>query len=128
MAADLKIGRLPAELIEQYVDGGVSFPVVLYGGQDETTLVHAAGGLGWVDGRCIGFLNVFRDVSPKSLTLVRWAKRVLKVAKQLGETEVFIYRDEWQPSSEKLVTMLGFEMVGIYVGDTISKEIYACRV
>lgn len=130
MADDLTIGKLPSAVMDQYVSGGVSFPVSLYGAFDSDGVVHATGGLSWVDGRCIAFLDVFRDVSPRSLTLVRWARRVLRIAKQLGETEVLIYRDAWQPKSERLVTLLGFEMVGVIAGDTAEScvEIYSCRV
>lgn len=130
MADDLTVGKLPDSIFRQYVSGEVDFPVSLYGGYDADGVIHATGGLCWVDGRCIGFLDVFRDVSPKTLTLVRWARRVLRIAKQLGETEVLIYRDAWQPKSERLVTLLGFDLVGIIAGDTAEScvEIYSCPV
>lgn len=125
----MHIGKLPASILDQYLNGGVSFPVVVYGGHDDEGRVHALGGLGWFDGRCVGFIDVFTDISSRSLTLVRWAKRVLKVAKQLGETEVYIFRDEWHENSAKLIGLLGFEMVGVMlVGDDPPKEIYLCRV
>lgn len=130
MVADLKVGKIPADIMNQYVDGGVNFPVSLYGGYDADGVIHAAGGLGWVDGKCVGFIDVFSDLSEKSVTLVRWAQRVLKIARQLGETEVLIYRDAWQPQSEKLLRLLGFEMVGVIVGETEEScvEIFACQV
>jgi hypothetical protein len=130
MAPDLTIGKLPSTIMDQYLDGGASFPVSLYGGYDADGVVHACGGLAWVDGRCIAFVDVFRPMSRRSVTLVRWARRVLRVAKQLGETEVLIYRDAWQPKSHRLVSMLGFELVGVIAGETAESgvEIYACRV
>ena len=130
MGARLTVGKLPDSIFGQYVGGEVDFPVSLYGAHDAEGVVHACGGLSWVDGRCIAFLDVFRDMSAKSLTLVRWARRVLRVARQLGETEVLIYRDAAYPQSERLVAMLGFEMVGVIVGDEPEScvEIYACQV
>lgn len=125
----MQYGRLPDAILEQYAGGDLTIPVVLYGAHEDGQ-IHVAGGLMWADGRCVGFLDVFQDFSSKSLTLVRWAKRVLRVAKQLGETEVIIYRDEWHLASERLVSLLGFEMVGIVAGDDPAscKEIFACRV
>ena len=125
----MRVDRLDPEVMKQWLGGGeFPFPVVLYGAHDAGRL-YCSGGLAWVDGRCFGMIDVWQDFSAKSLTLIRWAKRVLRIARQLGETEVFIYRDE-HPQSERLIKMLGFELVGVVAGDDVKacKEIYACQV
>ena len=120
----MKVLRLPPDIIKQFVDGGVSFPVIVYGGVDGDK-VMAAGGLCWTDGRCLAWLDVFGDMRPRTMTLFLQARRVLKMAKQLGETEVFVYRDE-HPNSAKLLAMLGFEFVEIHA--PTGKEIFKCLV
>lgn len=117
--------RLPPEIIGQYAGGEVEFPVVVYGGVEGDRVV-ACGGLAWLDGRCIGWLNVFCDISQHVPLLIRWARRVLRQAQQLGEAEIFVFRDEWHGSSGRLLSVLGFEMCGV-VAET-GKEIYSCRV
>jgi hypothetical protein len=126
----MRVDRLPPEIIEQYHDGGVSFPVVVYGGYEPDGRMLAVGGLGWIEGRCVLWLDVFGNMSPNALTLCRWAKRMLRMAGQMGERRVFVFRDEWQPASAKLLSMLGFEMVGVMVTDGMEdgKEIHECQV
>lgn len=126
----MRVDRLPPSIIDQFHDGGVSFPVIVYGGVEDDGAVRAVGGLAWIDGRCVAWVNVFADMSSRSLTLFRWAKRVLRMAGQMGEARVFVFRDEWQPASAKLLGMLGFEMVGVMFTDGMEagKEIYECQV
>ena len=120
----MKVLRLPPEIIEQFVDGGADFPVVVYGAVVEGRVL-AAGGLCWENGRCFAWLDVFADMSARTMTLFRQARRMLKMAKQLGETEVFVYRDE-HPNSSKLLALLGFEFVEIF--EPTAKEIWKCPV
>jgi hypothetical protein len=126
----MRVGPLPADIINQYHDGGVSFPVSVYGAYDDDGRVYAVGGLMWLDGRCFAWVDVFLDISAHALTLCRWGRRMLRMARQMGETEVFIYRDEQHASSAKLVAILGFEFVGVLFTEGLEagKEIYACRV
>jgi hypothetical protein len=122
---NVRVLRLPPEIIGQFYDGEVSFPVIVYGGVDGDKVV-AAGGLMWRDGRCCGWVDVFTDVSSRKITLVRWCKRMLRMAGQIGETEVYIVRDEQQPNSEKLLRLLGFEFVELQA--VTGKEIYRVRL
>lgn len=126
----MRVARLPPSILEQVRDGGVDFPVIVYGGYEDDGTVRVVGGLSWIDGRCVAWVEVFSDMSRKSLTLCRWAKRMLRMARQMGEAEVYVFRDEWQPASAKLIGMLGFEMVGVMVTDGMEagKEIFVCRV
>jgi len=116
--------KLSPDIIGQYIDGGVDFPVIVYGGVENRSVL-GVGGLCWTDGQCFAWLDVFGDMSAHSLVLFRQARRMLKVARQLGETEVFVYRDE-HPNSAKLLAMLGFEPAGFH--EAIGKEIFRCQV
>ncbi len=120
----MQVQRLPPSIIAQYSDGEFDFPVVVYGGLDGNHVL-GCGGLCWTDGRCWLFLDVLDDMTPHAFTLFRHARRVLKVAKQLGETEVFVYRDD-HPNSTKLLSMLGFVFVEMF--EPTAKEIWICRV
>ena len=121
----MQVMRLPPELVAQYVAGGTSSPVTIYGGVEEGR-VYACGGLLWENGRCWGWLDVFADVGSHTRLLVSWARRILRQARQVGEKEVFVWRDDWHPSSERLLTILGFELCGCDA--ETGKEIYACPV
>lgn len=121
----MKVERLPPEVIGLYLDGGTSSPVVVYGGI-ENQLLHACGGMAWDEGRCWLWLDTFGDISDHTYLLIRWARRLLRQARQLGEKEVFVWRDEQHASSHKLLTLLGFEMCGCDA--ETGKEIYACPV
>jgi len=122
----MNVLRLPPEVIAQYLDGGTSSPVVVYGGI-ENQLLHACGGLLWdEDGRCWVWFDTFGDISIHTRLLMRWARRLLRQAGQLGEKEVFVWRDDRHPSSGKLLAILGFELCGCYA--ETGKEIFACPV
>jgi hypothetical protein len=102
----------------------VTFPVVTYAGwlhkkprgkrpAPPPTLI-AYGGLAWrVRDRETGafWCEVWFDIAEprlmRTLTLVRWGKRMLKVARQMGEKTVFCVR-EARPQSDKLLRLVGF--------------------
>lgn len=82
-------------------------------------IVICYGGLAWRfvnDGetrpRCDIWLDVQRpDLlrSPRlTLALVRWARRVIRIAVQLGEPAVYCVRDD-EPNSAKLLELVGLE-------------------
>ncbi len=121
----MNVIRLPPNIIDQVVEGGVDFPVLVYGAVEDGQVL-AFGGLAWQDGRCIAWFDAFTDVGRRAALLACWVRRMLRQARQLGETEVFVFRDEWHTSSERLLALLGFEMCGV-VAET-GKEIYSCRV
>ena len=122
----MRVQRLPPEIISQYFSGQVDAPMLVYGGVEDDGRVLACGGLMWSDGRCWIWVDVFADISRSAALLVWWARRMLRQARQLGEPEVYLFRDEWHGSSERLAKVLGFELCGV-VAET-GKEIYSCRV
>lgn len=46
----------------------------------------------------------------RGLTLVRWARKMLRVAAQFGDREVFCVRDD-EPNSAKLLGLAGLELM-----------------
>src|SRR5690606_22856977 len=83
--------------------------------------VVGAGGLAWGAGRCWIWLQTFGTEKTYPIQVIRWARRLLRVAAQLGERKVFTPRDDEHDTSEKLLRLLGFEFVEI--DPTTGKEI-----
>lgn len=118
--------RLSSSTVGRLVGQPIDFPIVAYGamlrGGKRDHLV-AYGGLVWrfANGvedrpRC----DIWLDVPDRRLAralrgtfaraLVRWARRMIKVAQQMGETSVYCIRDD-EPNSAKLLTLAGLERV-----------------
>jgi hypothetical protein len=90
----------------------IDLPAVAVLGIDNGRVV-GSGGLAWGGQRCwIWFLMTERHPS-YALPIIRETRRMLNRAVQLGEGSVYTPRDNREPQSEKLLTMLGFEYVGI---------------
>lgn len=92
----------------------VAFPVTAFVGVAAGAVV-GSGGLAWFGGRCwLWFGAQPGDGAPGyPVHVVRWARRMLSKAQQLGETEVFVFRDGQEASSARLLALLGFQFVGI---------------
>lgn len=90
----------------------VDLPAVAVLGFDEEGHVVGSGGLAWVGGRCWIFFTMRVTKPDYAVPIFRATKRMLKRAVQLGETQVFTPREADKPRSEKLLRMLGFEMIG----------------
>lgn len=99
----------------------IDFPILTYAGlyfgpnKAEPRLI-AYGGLCWrfiAEGSNRPRCDIWFDVRDKRLirplTLVRWARRMLRVAVQMGETAVFCIRDA-EPNSAKLLTLAGLRL------------------
>lgn len=107
--------------VERILGIPAPWPMVAYGGllhqgRRKPRLV-AYGGLVWrfpsADGnrkRCDIWLEPVAIPASMSRPLVRWARRMLLVAKQMGEREVFCIRDE-HPNSAKLLRLAGLSLV-----------------
>ncbi len=102
----------------------ITWPMITYAGlyyprRGKPRLV-AYGGLAWrfakLDGspRCDIWLDVvdrkLMGRLNRGLTLVRWAKKMLRVARQLGDREVFCIRDD-EPNSAKLLRLAGLVLM-----------------
>lgn len=83
----------------------------------------ACWGLAWGVGRCWLWLHVERSEPKHAFTVIREAKRMLKRAAQLGETEVYTPRDASRETSARLLKLVGFEFFAVENGT----EVYACR-
>lgn len=69
------------------------------------------GGLVWGDGekgRCTLWFDYGEDVPKRVWAVIRWAKRLLRYAAQVGEKAVYAGLDETQPNAERLIKVLGF--------------------
>jgi hypothetical protein len=93
-----------------------------YGGFEDGEL-RAVFGLAWDRGRSQLWFRMDRP-SPRYVFLVmRWAKRLLRTAVQLGDNEVFVLRDAEFDTSERLLRLLEFEPFGVKDG----KEMWIWR-
>lgn len=124
----VRVVRLPPSIIAQYWPESIEAPVLVYGALDAENRVLACGGFLWDDGRPVLWLDVFADIGGHAALLVWWGRRMLRIARQMGEQEVYLFRDEQHASSERLVRLLGFDLCGVAVSEGAGKEIYSCRV
>jgi hypothetical protein len=105
----------------------VPFPAVLYGGFEDGKCL-GVGGLVWAHERCWLVLGFTAEGQTRPVRIVRWAKRMLRKAEQLGETEVFSWREDL-PHSKKLLELIGLEFVAhetvtYWDGTTAEKEVW----
>lgn len=106
------IERVPAPLPR--------FPCIAYEAWEGEHLI-AGWGLAWIvpDGERKAHCWLGLDAKGSTrhpVILVRWARRMLKTAVQLGESEVFTTRDADEVMSERLLKLLGFEFVRVIDG------------
>lgn len=97
-------GRTVARAVGLHVD----LPVVAMVAMDGETAL-AAWGLAWGQGKCWMWFHIEQPKPEYRFIVMREARKMLKRAVQLGETEVFTVRDVNYPSSLKLLKILGFE-------------------
>jgi len=107
--------------IEETFGCTVDMPVHSFLGIDDGRVV-GAGGLAWGGGRCFLFLRVEEPDPKYALPVIRQAKKLLKVARQLGEHAVYAPRDASFPTSTKLLSLLGFAYSGMEPGDDGQEE------
>ena len=123
----LAVVRTDAQGVETGLAVTIDKPVVALVGVDEGQVV-GAGGLGWGDGRCWLWFHMKHSSPGYATRVLREARRLLRLAGQLGETTVHVYRDARFATSEKLLTMLGFSMTGCEIGpDGNDHEVWTWR-
>lgn len=107
--------------IERLTGRRITWPMITYAGISKTRRgkprLIAYGGLAWrfygADGitkRCDIWFDVVEPKLMRPLMLVRWARKMLLVAAQFGDREVFCIRDD-HPNSAKLLRLAGLELM-----------------
>ncbi len=120
----------PAELRRH--QGDIDFPVRAYIAKRGRKII-GMGGLAWRFGRCDIWLDVRRRDLVNAHSVVRLARRMLRIAAQLGETEVFCLRDD-HPNSVRLLRVTGAQLIGdvevTFHGEDapVVKELYRWQV
>lgn len=121
------IVRTAPETVEHNLGVDINLPAVAVLGLDGGEVV-GAGGLAWGGGRCWIFFMMAKPNPAYAVAIIRATKAMLRRAVQLGETSVFTPRDVEEPASERLLTMLGFELFAIEQGtDGIDQEVWVWR-
>lgn len=92
-------------------DGSVRLPLIAYVGTDGDEVL-GAGGLVWNVGMCWLWLEVADINNTRPNHIVRWARRLLRTATQMGESAVYCMRGVGEPHSARLLKLLGFECLG----------------
>ncbi len=102
----------PSEIV-WLAEGPLTFPLIAFAAVDEGRPV-AYYGLAWKFGRCdLWFLVVDASASKRSsIRVVRQARRMLNVARALGDARVYCIRDD-HPNSQKLLETVGFRFEGV---------------
>ena len=104
----MSVAPVDAEFLWRVMGMKVDMPVKAYVGVDGDRIL-GAGGLGWAGGKCWLFLLVLDVNHGHPMQVVRWGRKLLRIAVQLGESEVFTPRDDEYPSSKKLLHLIGFQ-------------------
>lgn len=98
----------------------MTFPIIAYAGylhrRRGAPKLIGYGGLCWrfrnpgaAAERCDIWFDTVEHRLIRPLTLVRWARRMIKVAEQLGDREVYCVRDD-EPNSAKLLELAGLRL------------------
>lgn len=107
-----QIVRADPAQVEHSLGAAITMPAVAVLGLDDGRVV-GSGGLAWGGGRAWIWFKMLESKPGYAVPIVRATKMMLKRAAQLGDGEVFTPRDADEPMSEKLLTMLRFEMFAI---------------
>jgi|JI9StandDraft_1071089.scaffolds.fasta_scaffold105140_2 hypothetical protein len=109
------LAPIPPGALAKY-DPQIDFPTVAEAGWNGDDLL-GIGGLSWTKGRCWLWYRVVdrnhhegNSVHPHAI--VRGGLRMLRRARQMGETQVFAWRDDSEPSSKRLLEVIGFKPIG----------------
>ncbi|PZU22202.1 MAG: hypothetical protein DI589_12015 [Shinella sp.] len=84
----------------------------------------ASFGLAWGAGRCWLWFKVDELQTRHRLTVWRQTERLKRMARQLGETSVWVVRDKDWNTSAKLVKLMGFD----FVEEVDGQELHVCNL
>lgn len=99
-------------------------PMASYVGEADGQPV-GAGGLAWRFDRCWLWFNVVDSRPEFALAAVRQGRKLMAMAKALGETTVYCWRDASAPSSGKLLRMMKFKPTDEMIE---GHEVFACAL
>lgn len=102
----VEVIRVTPAVAEHLQGRRFSFPFTCYVGIEEGVFI-GAGGLAWYHDRCWVWLGLMDMQRTRPNTLVRWARRIMRMAAQFDEV-VCCERDPHEPMSARLLTLLGF--------------------
>lgn len=123
----LRVVPVDAAFLWQAVGMQIDMPIKGYVGVDDGKIV-GAGGLAWGRGKCWLWLEMLDLATTHPVHVIRWGKRMLRQAVQLGEDEVWTPRDEQHESSKKLLTLMGFTFSHADDFDGKVKEVWRWQV
>lgn len=106
----IEIVSIPSQAAGAVANLDIYLPVICRVGIKDGRLV-ASGGLAWGSGRAWLWFSMEDQTLAKGqgLKALRQCASMLRKAWQLGETEVYATRDDRFETSERLLTMAGFE-------------------
>lgn len=111
----LRVVQVSPTTIEATDKVRIDIPAIAYVATDDGEVV-GSGGMAWGSGRCWIWLRVATSRPHYGLAVMHRMKALLAKAWQLGESEVFTPRDADYPTSEKLLTVLGFRFFAMENG------------
>lgn len=111
----LQVVQVSPTTIEATDKVKIDIPAIAYVGIEDGQIV-GSGGLAWGGGRCWLWLRIATSRRHYGLVVMHRMKSLVAKAWQLGEHEVFTPRDSDYPTSEKLLTVLGFRFFAIEEG------------
>lgn len=94
------------------LDVVIDWPAVAYVGIDDGEFV-GSGGLAWGSDRCWMWFAVTESKPEYARPVLVWARRLLKKAAQLGETQVYTIRDPKYETSPRLLKLTGFKFFAV---------------
>lgn len=120
----IDVVRVTPEQIRDAVGGVLRFPAVVYAAYDGDRMI-GCGGLLWQEGLCWLWLDAVDMEQTHPVLVVRWARRMLQTAWQLGEEMVVTPRDD-HPHSKRLLELVGFEQFDMIEEDGQEVELWRC--
>lgn len=122
--SDLTIRRATLSETMQVCGVIAALPVASWVGEFEGKPV-GAGGLAWRFSRCWLWFNVVDSRPQFALPAIRQARKLMAMAKALGEDTIYVSRDPDAPTSGKLLRLMKFKPTG----ETLEgHEVFACAL
>lgn len=122
MKSDIEVLPILPDALWKAIGIEFDMAVKAYVGVRDGKLV-GAGGLAWGKDKCWIWLQIYEPGQISAFLVVRWARRMIRQAIQLGESEIYTPRDQQYERSEALLRLVGFEFA--YLED--DKEIWRWR-